>query len=373
MIKNLLLINFKCFQDQSISFKPLTLLSGLNSTGKSSVLQALMLLRRSYQRDLLPNKGLILNDKQVYIGTGQDALFEYAEDEDELIVFKIDLENEQKGIWCFNSYKELDVLKVESEKVEPEIYKSSLFNENFYYLKAERIGPQSSYQTSEFDVIQKKQLGINGEYATHFLDAFGNQDIPNKKLSHPKAKSDSLKDQVDAWMGEISPEISIKTEQNIQTQIVTLKYSFKGSRGGYSPFNVGFGVTYSLPILVAILAAEPETLILVENPESHLHPKGQSQMGQLLALAASCGVQIVVETHSDHVVNGIRLAVHDRKIKPEDFQLHYFQRQDKNGEFMTEVISPRIDRNGSFDEWPDGFLDQWEQSLIALLKPRSMS
>lgn len=157
MIKNLQLINFKSFQDQSISFKPLTLLSGLNSTGKSSVLQALMLLRRSYQRDFLPNKGLILNDEQVYIGTGQDALFEYAEDE--LIKFEIDLENGQKGVWCFSSSKELNVLEVASEKVEPEIYKSSIFKDKkFHYLKAERIGPQISYPMSEFDVIQKNNL-----------------------------------------------------------------------------------------------------------------------------------------------------------------------------------------------------------------------
>ena len=364
MIKNLRLINFKSFQDQSISFKPLTLLSGLNSTGKSSVLQALMLLRRSYQRDFLPNKGLILNDEQVYIGTGKDALFEYIEDG--LIGFEIDLENEQKGIWNFSSSKELNVLEVASEKVEPEIYKSSLFNENFYYLKAERIGPQSSYQTSEFDVIQKKQLGINGEYATHFLDTFGNKDIPNEKLSHPKAKSLSLKDQVDAWMGEISPGISIKTEQNLQTQRITLQYFFKGSRG-YSPFNVGFGVTYTLPILVAILAAEPETLIFVENPESHLHPKGQSQMGQLLALAASCGVQIVVETHSDHVLNGIRLGVHNGEIKPESVQLHYFKRVKDKGKLIIEIISPKIDKDGHLDQWPHGFFDQIDKDSLILI------
>ncbi len=364
MIKNLQLINFKSFQDQSISFKPLTLLSGLNSTGKSSVLQALMLLRRSYQRDFLPNKGLILNDEQVYIGTGQDALFEYAEDE--LIGFEIDLENEHKGIWCFNYAKELDVLKIASEKVDDKIYKSRLFNDKkFYYLKAERIGPQISYPMSEVDVIQKKQLGINGEYATHFLDAFGNKDIHNKKLIHPKAKSLSLKDQVDAWMGEISPGISIKTEPNLQTQRVRLIYSFKESRG-YSPFNVGFGVTYTLPILVAILAAEPETLIIVENPESHLHPKGQSQMGELLGIAASCGIQIVVETHSDHVLDGICLAVKHGEINSKEVQIHYFKREKIQGKMLTEIISPNIDQDGRIDEWPEGFFDQRENDLMEL-------
>jgi predicted ATPase len=95
-------------------------------------------------------------------------------------------------------------------------------------------------------------------------------------------------------------------------------------------------------------------------------------MGELLALAASCGVQVVIETHSDHVLNGIRLAVHGGKLEPEDVQLHYFQRQEKQGQAFTEVVSPRIDRNGRIDNWPDGFFDEWEKNLITLLKPRDV-
>lgn len=95
-------------------------------------------------------------------------------------------------------------------------------------------------------------------------------------------------------------------------------------------------------------------------------------MGELLALAASCGVQVVIETHSDHVLNGIRLAVHSGKLEPEDVQLHYFQRQEKQGQIFTEVVSPRIDRNGRIDRWPDGFFDEWEKNLITLLKPRDV-
>ncbi|WP_338044553.1 AAA family ATPase [Nostoc edaphicum] len=121
-----------------------------------------------------------------------------------------------------------------------------------------------------------------------------------------------------------------------------------------------------------VLASEPDTLILVENPEAHLHPRGQTKMGELLALAASCGVQVVIETHSDHVLNGIRLAVHSGKLEPEDVQLHYFQRQEKQGQIFTEVVSPRIDRNGRIDRWPDGFFDEWEKNLITLLKPRDV-
>lgn len=83
---------------------------------------------------------------------------------------------------------------------------------------------------------------------------------------------------------------------------------------------------------------------------SHLHPKGQVKMGELFALAASCGIQVVIETHSNHILNGIRLAVHGGKLEPENVQLHYFQRQERNKQLVTEVISPRIDRNGRIDE-----------------------
>jgi predicted ATPase len=169
-------------------------------------------------------------------------------------------------------------------------------------------------------------------------------------------------------MGEISPGTRINIKDSSDLDLVSLQYSY-GLSNPYRATNVGFGISYTLPIIVAILASEPETLILLENPEAHLHPKGQAKMGELLSLAASCGIQIVVETHSDHILNGIRLAVHSRKLDSNDVQLHYFQREEMRGESNIEVISPRIDRNGRIDKWPDGFFDEWDKSLEALLEP----
>lgn len=169
-------------------------------------------------------------------------------------------------------------------------------------------------------------------------------------------------------MGEVSPGTRIKITPNPGMDLMSLQYSY-GLSKPYRATNVGFGVTYTLPILVAVLSSEPDTLILVENPEAHLHPKGQAKMGELLALAASCGVQVVIETHSDHILNGIRLAVHGGKLDHKDVQLHYFQRQEKEGQTVTEVISPCMDRNGRIDQWPDGFFDEWDKSLEALLEP----
>jgi predicted ATPase len=122
--------------------------------------------------------------------------------------------------------------------------------------------------------------------------------------------------------------------------------------------------------VVATLAAAPGSLLLIENPEAHLHPKGQALMGELLARAAAGGVQVVIETHSDHVLNGIRLAVHGGRIAPEAVRLHYFERRDLGGQVQHVVTSPRIDRDGRIDDWPEGFFDEWDKSLEALLQPR---
>ncbi len=366
MISSLRLINFKKFEDQLLEFKPLTLISGLNSTGKSSVLQSFLLLRQSYQQNLLPNTGLALNGELVNIGTAQDAFYENGKEN--LIAVEISLEN-GKYEWVFRydpDQKDEDVLNIKSEPLY--FYQSNLFSNNFHFLQAERIGPRSFNEISDYKVRRCRQIGTRGEYTAHFLYIYGREPIPIENLSYPEAKSMDLIDQVEAWMREVSPGIRIEIKANPEMGLVNIQY-FYGESNRYRATNVGFGITYTLPIIVAILSSYPGTLILVENPEAHLHPRGQAKMGELLALAASCGVQIVIETHSDHVLNGIRLAVHGGKIKPEDVQLHYFQRQEKQGQALTKVVSPRIDRNGRIDRWPDGFFDEWEKSLDILLEP----
>ncbi|MEH2236490.1 AAA family ATPase [Nostoc sp.] len=368
MINSLRLINFKRFNNQFFEFRPLTLISGLNSTGKSSVLQSLLLLRQSYQQGLLPKTGLALNGDLVNIGTAQDALYESAKDNH--ISFEI-ISEKYEGIWDFNynpEKKQEDVINVISEPNDSEIYKSNIFSKYFHYLQAERIGPRSFNEMSDYQVTRLRQIGTRGEYTAHFLYIYGREPIPISNLSYPQAKSMDLIDQVEAWMREVSPGIRLKIEANSEMGLVTIKY-FYGDGNLYRATNVGFGITYTLSIIVAILSSPPGTLILVENPEAHLHPRGQAKMGELLALAASCDIQLVIETHSDHVLNGIRLAVHGGIIPPHYVQLHYFQQQEKQGQALTEVISPRINRSGRIDKWPDGFFDEWDKSLEVLLEP----
>ena len=395
MIHSLRLQNFKPFEDQTINFKPLTLLSGLNGMGKSSVLQSLLLLRQSYQQRLLQRKYLALNGNLVNIGTAKDALFEGARKEEIIFELIVDHQDIQTWTWQFKYNKQSDILSSDIAPITDKIHGFSLFTDYFHYLQAERFGPRNVFEMSDDLVRQHFQIGNRGEYAAHFLYVFGKFDINTvgikqqdshsvnrvferlgkseiNKLIHPQENSILLNNQVKAWMGEISPGTNIHVDPIPGVDLMRLEYSFdmgKDVSSRYRNTNVGFGITYTLPIIVAVLASPPGTIILVENPEAHLHPRGQAKMGELLALAASCGVQVVIETHSDHVLNGIRLAVHGGKIKPEDVQLNYFQRQEKQGQAVTKVISPRIYRDGTIDRWPDGFFDEWERSLDALLEP----
>ena len=371
MIKFLRLYNFKCFEDQSFDLGPLTILSGLNGMGKSSLLQSLLLLRQSFQQGLLSTTGLALNGDLVRIGTAKDALFQDAKKEK--IGFELALEDGMKAEWRFNYNQEADVMRISKLQTEPKIFNSSLFSDTFHYLEAERMGPRTLFAISNFQVRSHRQIGTRGEYAAFFLSAFGDKITVNDKLVHPDEKSSYLRSQVEAWMGEISPGTRIHIDPHTGMDVVNLQYSFKTKKMVTNKFrstNVGFGITYTLPILVALLSSDSGYLLLLENPEAHLHPKGQVKVGQLIARAASCGIQIIVETHSDHVLNGIRLAVYNGDICPSKVQLHFFDRQKQGDQSQISVVSPKIDRNGRIGCWPEGFFDVWDKCLEALLEPR---
>jgi predicted ATPase len=369
MISTLRLRNFKCFADQQLEIKPLTLLSGLNGMGKSTVLQSLLILRQSYQQGLLGETGLALNGEIVHLGTAQDALYEWAQENQIGIYLSGD---EEEANWIFNYDPKADVLPIHSVSASTGFLKANLFGDHFHYLQAERIGPRVSFEISDYLVRQHRQLGTRGQYTAHFLSVFEREEIPHHALAHPHAESLRLRDQVEAWIGEVSPGTRLHINQYVGLDLVSLEFSFITEHhvsNYYRSTNVGFGITYTLPILVAILSSPPGTLILLENPEAHLHPRGQARIGRLLAIAASCGLQVLVETHSDHVLNGIRLAVHAGEIKPEDVSLNYFERLIHDKQVLHGVVSPRLDRNGKIDYWPDGFFDEFDKNLAELLAP----
>ncbi|MCB0213921.1 MAG: DUF3696 domain-containing protein [Anaerolineae bacterium] len=373
MYKRLELKNFKAFRELDLELRPLTLLSGMNGMGKSSVLQSLLLLRQSYlqRSEVVTNKGqlnLILNGELVELGTGQDIFFDRVDYRPDVLELGFTLHEENIGQyqWSYDyDAFSADVLTAKNPAATNShtFYETSLFQDNFHYLQAERVGPRTAFGMSDHRVRQHRQLGRAGEFTAHFLDVWRSDPV-DRRVRHPKTNADGLFNQVTAWMGEISPDTQIEIKPHTDMDVMSVRIGFPGTKS-FRSTNVGFGITYTLPVLVALLSAQPGYLVLLENPEAHLHPRGQSMMGELIARVASAGVQVIVETHSDHIMNGIRVAVRQNLVDPKRVAFHFFQRT-RNGQDV-DVETPEIDKEGRLDYWPKNFFDEWKTNLDRLL------
>lgn len=376
IISKLDIKGFKSLKDVSIPLRKLNIFTGLNSMGKSSAIQTLLLLHQS-KRDSM----LILNDSEyVELGNGKDILYENAEEK----LISIDLEYSNSASLIekisveieYNADWERLYRKVYNAVSEPKVLFNNIadldystFNGNLQYLKAERNGPLKTYPTSSYH-LQKTHLGTKGEYTVHYLNLNGSDRIKNVALLHPKAKSDTLIHQTEAWLSEISPGTKLNTTKIPNTDLVLLDFQFETNTdysNRYRPVNVGFGLSYTLPVIVALLTATEGKLIIVENPEAHLHPRGQVEIAKLAAKAAQTNAQIIFETHSDHIINGLRVAVKENEISNKDLGIFFFERKNQGHESFSVITEIKIDKKGELSDFPKNFLDESTNQLFKLL------
>ncbi len=382
MITRIIIKNFKAFQYAEINLTELNLFTGMNGMGKSSFIQALLLLRQS-ERELF-SKGLLLKGEYLELGKGRDVQCINADSD--IISFAIEIDSVQNYDFDFKVVKDSDLLAI----VRPEKgFKwfdtlmatafsknnmldsiSNLFSNNFQYLNAARIEPHSFFSANLSKVQQERTLGKRGEHTPLFIALNRLESIALETVQHPKAISNTLIANIDAWLSEITPGTRLDSTYLNDIDIVKLTYRFEQGRDvtpDFSSVNVGFGFTYVLPVITAILAARPGDLVIIENPESHLHPQGQAKMGELLALAANGGVQLIIESHSDHLLNGLRVAVKRKLIEPEKVSIFFFERDVESDEHTTRIVQPIIDENGRLDQHPAGFFDEYAKQLDALI------
>lgn len=393
MYSRITLVNFKSARELDVPLKWLTVLSGLNGSGKSTILQSIGLLRQSLEmagqhEDDRLLKNINFHGGMVQLGTAGDIISQRASG----TCIEISLCNEKNQNWKLSidtNEKEKDYI-LNIKYLESELFLSSMQNDlhkkPFQFIQADRLTPNTHYSRSNTSDDDFPFLGTRGEYTPDFLTEQGDKlEVREKRRCPPSAMNVSdelmksiaptfkLYDQVSGWMQHLSPGVRLRssdTERIKQTDLVTLGFSYASTELGQisarrRPANVGFGLTYSLPIVTACLSAPPGSLLLLENPEAHLHPRGQAAMGTLLAKCASDGVQILVETHSDHILNGIRLAVKHKTIKNTDVSLCNFVRDTATGD--SYIQNPMILPNGELSAWPEGFFDEWERSLEELL------
>lgn len=370
MLNLLSLKNFKSIKEEDFDLRKLNIFTGFNGMGKSSVIQSLLLLRQSHDKHMLPNEGLSLVGEYVKIGIGKDLLYMNAEEE----VVKIEAFWDKSNLEFYFRYNETsDMQPISSSHIEGQVFTESLFTSNFQYLSAERISPKSVYDVSEYAVNQKRSLGIRGEYTAHFLSQNGNDPLSISELRHPEATTTHLIDNLNAWMSQITPGMKIITKLIPEINQASLHYQFSSATeftNEFRPENTGFGLTYVLPIVTALLASKPGDLLILENPESHLHPSGQSVVAKMISIASENNVQIIIETHSDHIINGVRGSVKNEKIKSENVLIYFLSRDLTSSEHCVDIEKIEIDEKGRIDSWPEGFFDEWDKSLSILLKDR---
>ena len=172
------------------------------------------------------------------------------------------------------------------------------------------------------------------------------------------------------WLQQVTPGVHLDFDVVRAADALIAGFSFDQPGDvrtrRYRATNVGFGLSYVLPVLAALLVPKGH-LCLIENPEAHLHPRGQAKLAELAVRAAVAGVQVMVETHSDHFLDGVRIGVREGLIRPQDTAIHYFER---DGDGKSVVATPEIDEDGRLSHWPAGFFDQHDDNLARLLAPK---
>jgi predicted ATPase len=367
MINHITIENFKSLKKIDTELSHLNLLMGLNGMGKSSFIQVLLLLMQS---DKLEESVIDLNGILTQIGQGRDALYQFAEERK--IVFGLTFDEQASFLWKFPSQTDKEKLTAETGYGKEEMFFFRKETKLFQYISAERIGPRDIYEASSIVVADKRQLGLLCEFAAYYINVFGLEYVVPEKLRHRGAFSNSNKliHQLNAWMQEISPGVSINTKYVPEANKVILDYQFElttQKTKSFRPKNVGFGISYVLPIVLALLTAEEGKIITIENPESHIHPKGQVELGKLMALAANLGAQLFIETHSDHILNGIRVAVKEKVIDKSKVNVIYFDKETTDEEQYSKITPIKMDKNGELSEYPKDFLDEWNNQLLKLV------
>jgi predicted ATPase len=375
MLTKIGLTNFKCFQQVTVGCTSLNLLCGLNGMGKSSVIQAMLVLRQSFETGELANGRLVLGGRHADLGMGSDVLFEDA-DRDEL-GFTLESRQTEKNWGLYFAYSResdlLSVVQASSGNQEPYVPTDwqdiPPFGGDFVYVNAERVGPRKFYPLS--DVLARRgDLGPRGEHTWNFLSHHKQKTLAADDPRLGASGRRQLLSVVDDWLQEVSPGAHLELETITAADALIAGFTF--DRPGdvasrrHRATNVGFGLSYVLPVVVALLS-EAGTLCLIENPESHLHPRGQTKLAELAARSSKAGVQVFVETHSDHFMDGVRIAVRDGIIQAEDATFHFFEREGTR----SVITSPEIDSDGRLSRWPTGFFDQHEMNLVRLLRPIS--
>lgn len=346
MKETIVIKNFKCFTDKNISLNDLTVLVGANGMGKSTVVQAILLLRHCIETmdsstvELNGPYALALGSYESVLSknaiNGTISLSVYDNTDDVVASVEMSGSNEQFSYQMERTYRCFAKA-------------TGIGDDCFYFLSAERTGPRINQRIKE---LTYPNAGTYGEHAAQILaDRYKKID---ERRFHPKEQAPYLLAQVNAWLSEILPGNEVSSEANLKMQVAQVRLRNVLSDDYVEATNLGFGISYCLPIIINGLLAKKGCYMIVENPEAHLHPAAQTSMGKFLATIANCGVRVIVETHSDHILDGIQLYVALHKEFRESVIINNFG---VGVDGKADVTPIYYNEKFEYTEWPRGFMD----------------
>jgi predicted ATPase len=336
MLSKIEITDFKCLSNQLLEFGALNVITGLNSTGKSSVIQALLLFCEAVD----------------HRKSGR--------------VFVVDNFEELR-----NKYRAAREIKVAINDIELAIKEeNAVFSNDFdaashpvldngvYYLSENRTGPE--------ELAERSKKSIVGEGGRFLFNRFETNKSNPIHETLVREGSQTLSSNVDYWLSFI-----LGVEIELTSQVVTsttIKVNFNFDKlSSLSPFQLGAGVSYLAKILILGLLSKPGDIVIIENPEVHLHPGAQSKLGCFFAFLANAGIQVILETHCEHLINRIRFEVYSGSIADDKVKLFY---KSNHLSPFTKIFVNRngqyIDENSLRTSFPSGFFDSTLRELLEI-------
>lgn len=354
---------------QTIEIRPLTILAGANSSGKSSALQPLLLLKQTLEASYDPGPLLLdgphvrfTSAEQLLTKTGRQRLTREFE-----VGIAVDKREGPLSLVFRRHGEGLELVRMSYRGIAIELGMSSPGLRRLFRLVYEgetpmarsaagdfarkimsiihvsglRGNPKRSYPTSAVD---ETFSGPFEPYVASVIASWQQGDEPRLQMLGDHLRRLGL-----TWGVEARPVDAT------QVEILVGRLSQKRASATADLVNiadVGFGVSQVLPVLVALLVAKPGQLVYLEQPEIHLHPRAQEALATVLAEAADRGVRVVAETHSSLLLLAIQTLVANGELSSKNVKLHWFRRDARGA---TQVDSADLDELGAYGDWPEDF------------------
>ena len=390
---------FKSIAEEcEIDIRPLTILAGANSSGKSSIMQPLLMLKQTLEAPYDPGPLLIDGPNVQFTEAGQ--FLSVLPEKKKTDRFQIRVETcdfftfhsvtttykkERQGIQIVRMTMESKLgdqspnrwilyPDMPSKEIKSQVYQNLL--EYADTLKRSRCFLDFESQESEltFDLTQIVEYYILD--SIHIPTLRRNPERTYKLNSpgplYPGTFENYVASLIHKWQRtrdkrlrtlgnalralELTGKVGTQKVSDVGVEIKVGHLLQDGTKNKdmVNIADAGLGVSQVLPVLVAVIAAEQGRLVYLEQPELHLHPRAQVALAQVLADAAKRGVCVVAETHSSLLLLAVQTLVAEGDLPPELVKLHWFTRREDG---VTEVTSADLDEAGAYGEWPEDFDD----------------